>query len=148
MAAIAPKICMKVLYGARMARHDLLRAVSGLAAHFTRWTHECDRKLHRLMCYISTTAHYKQYAWIGDDASQVEPHLYADADLGGCTKSNRSHSGAFLCLRGPNTCFPITTQGVRQTSVSTSTAESELVSMHHAMKKFGIPSLSHFGLYC
>ena len=80
MAAIAPKICMKVLYGARMARHDLLRAVSGLAAHFTRWTRECDRRLYRLMCYISTTAHYKQYAWIGDDACQVEQNLYEDDD--------------------------------------------------------------------
>ena len=140
MTAIVPK--MKVLYGARMARNYLLRAVSGFAAHFTRWTRKCDRKLHRLMCYISTNAHYRQYAWIGDDASQVEPHLYADGNPSGCTKSNRSHSGAFLCLHGPNTCFSLTVQGVRQTSVSTSTAESELVSMHHAMKKFGIPSLS------
>eukprot|EP00973_Karenia_brevis_P040145 5544188-Karenia_brevis.AAC.1 len=109
-----------------MARYDLLRCVCGLAAHVHRWSHECDRRLHKLMCYISSTTHYKQYAWVGDPAAGIEPHLYADADLGGCTTTIRSNSGAILSLRGPNTNFPLAAQGVRQSCVSTSTAESEL----------------------
>ena len=49
LAPVAARILMKILYGARTARLDLLRAVSHLACYFTRWTSECDRKLHRLV---------------------------------------------------------------------------------------------------
>ena len=42
----AAKILMKILYAARMARFDFLRAVCGLAQFITRWDDECDRKLY------------------------------------------------------------------------------------------------------
>ena len=60
LADIASSILMKVLYGARMARFDLLRAVCALASCVTKWDKDCDRKLHRLMCYLHTTKHYRQ----------------------------------------------------------------------------------------
>ena len=41
----AASILMKVLYAARMARHDLLRATCALAREITRWNSMCDRKL-------------------------------------------------------------------------------------------------------
>ena len=43
---------MKILYGARNARPDILKAVTHLACFFTKWTSQCDRRLHRLVCYI------------------------------------------------------------------------------------------------
>ena len=46
---IASKILMKILWAARLARFDLLRAVSHLATFVTKWTSECDRRLHRLI---------------------------------------------------------------------------------------------------
>ena len=46
---IAARVLMKVLYGARMARPDLLRAVGSLACRITKWTPRCDRELYRLM---------------------------------------------------------------------------------------------------
>jgi hypothetical protein len=42
---IAAKVLMKILYAARMARFDLLRAVNYLACYITKWTPECDRRL-------------------------------------------------------------------------------------------------------
>ena len=47
---IAAKVLMKTLYGARMARYDLLRAVCTLAACVTKWTEQRDIELFRLMC--------------------------------------------------------------------------------------------------
>ena len=35
---IAARVSVKVLYGARMARYDLLRAANGLATEITKWT--------------------------------------------------------------------------------------------------------------
>ena len=52
---IASRVLMKVLFAARMARFDLLRATQGLASRVTKWSPECDKSLHRLMCYIHTT---------------------------------------------------------------------------------------------
>ena len=59
LAPVAARILMKILYGARTARLDILRAVSHLACYFTRWSSECDRKLHRLVCYIKSTLHVR-----------------------------------------------------------------------------------------
>ena len=39
LSPVASRILMKVLYAARMARPDLLRATCYLATRITRWTH-------------------------------------------------------------------------------------------------------------
>ena len=70
----AAKILMSVLYAARMARYDLLRGVGGLASMITKWTVECDKKLHHLMCYIDSTLSFRQFGWIGDPSSVLQPH--------------------------------------------------------------------------
>ena len=56
LAPVASKILMKVLYAARMARPDLLRATCYLATRITKWTAQCDKMLYRLMCYIYSTS--------------------------------------------------------------------------------------------
>eukprot|EP00969_Alexandrium_andersonii_P095357 4212714-Alexandrium_andersonii.AAC.1 len=44
---------MKVLYGARMARPDLLKCVCSLASRVNHWGPAESERLHRLMCYIA-----------------------------------------------------------------------------------------------
>ena len=61
---IAASCLMKVLYGARMARPDLLRATCYLARLITKWTTACDKMLHRLMCYISSSLDVKIQGFI------------------------------------------------------------------------------------
>ena len=53
LAGSAAKILMKTLYAAGVARWDVPGAVNHLACFFTKGTTECDRKLHRLFCYLS-----------------------------------------------------------------------------------------------
>ena len=48
----AAKVLMKLLYGARLARFDLLRAINNLAASITKWTPECDKRLHLSLIHI------------------------------------------------------------------------------------------------
>ena len=125
LANDASSVLMKVLYGARMARFDLLRAVCALATCVTKWDHDCDRKLHRLMCYIWSTKHYRLIGWVGDN--DVDPNLYTDADFAGNSYNMRSTSGVHMELAGPHTKFPTSGQSKGQTAVSWSTPESELV---------------------
>ena len=139
---IAAKVLMKILYAARLCRFDLLRAVCHLATFVSKWTSECDRKLHRLVCYIHSTKHLRMIGWVGDPLAAVQPHLFADADFGGCTATQRSTSGYHLAIRGPSTCFPITGVSKRQSCVSHSTPEAEMVSADFAMRHCGLPGLS------
>ena len=53
LAPIACKVLMKILYGARPARFDLLRPIAALAYKITKWDTVCDRMLHGLVCYIN-----------------------------------------------------------------------------------------------
>ena len=120
----AAKVLMKVLYAARYARFDLLRAVCYLAQYITKWDAQCDKRLCRLMCYIHSTYHYRQTGWVGDKLADVSPHLFADAD--------------FTWL-GPNTVFPLAGQCKKHGCVSHSTPEAEIVATDHAMRTYGLP---------
>ena len=83
LAPVAARILMKILYGVRSARLDLLRAVSHLVCYFTKWTSMCDKRLHQLVCYINSTLHHRMVGWIGDELGALQPHLFADADFAG-----------------------------------------------------------------
>ena len=135
---IAAKVLMKILYAARMARFDLLRAVNHLACYITKWTVDCDRRLHRL---VHATKHHRMVGWVGDPFDKVGLHLFADADFAGCTSTKRSASGYHLQLQGPSTWFPLSGVSKRQACVSHSTPEAELVAATFALRHCGLPAL-------
>eukprot|EP00975_Prorocentrum_lima_P062454 12885718-Prorocentrum_lima.AAC.1 len=68
---IAARVLVKILYGARMARSDLLRAISYLASTVTKWTLSCNQDLHKLIAYINSTLSLRQVSWSGDPASAL-----------------------------------------------------------------------------
>ena len=117
---------MKILFAARMARFDLLRALQGLAARVTKWSSDCDKALQRIVCYIHSTVDVRFKAFIGDSLSKRKLWCFADADHAG-EYDNRSTTGCFLLLIGPNTYFPLTAFSKKQTSASMSSTESEVV---------------------
>ena len=43
---IASRVLMKILFAARMARWDLLRATQSLASRVAKWSRDCDTALH------------------------------------------------------------------------------------------------------
>ena len=137
----APAVLMKILYGARVARYDLLRPVQALASKITKWTKLCDRKLHRLVSYINETVQICLHAWVGDPIERIKMVLYCDADLASDRNDHKSTSGVFLCLMGPPTFVPIAAYCRKQTSVSKSTPEAEVVALHDGLTKQGIPGL-------
>jgi hypothetical protein len=138
----ACSILMKILYGARIARYDLLRATCGLAGLVTKWTRACDKKLYKLVCYINSTLDLVLSGWINDPPSELYLKLFADADFAGCEKTSRSTSGVFLCLCGPNSFVPLGAVSKKQSCVSHSTPESELVAADLAIRAEGLPALS------
>ena len=131
---------MTILYMARVARYDLLTPVTYLASRITKWSRGCDRKLHRLMCYIETSQDYVLEGYVGDKLDDVRLTLYSDAAFAGCKITMRSTSGVFLVLTGPNTFFPFTAVSRKQTCASRSTTEAEMVAANLALRQVGLPA--------
>ena len=98
---------MKVLYGARAARWDLLKAVQLLATRVTKWSGGGDKALHRLMCYINSTKLYCLTGFVGDAPSALKLRPYADADFAGDRPEYKSTSGICVAIVGPNTLFQL-----------------------------------------
>ena len=102
---IASAMLMKLLYGARIARWDLLKCISLLAARVTKWTRGCDVALHRLMCYVNSTKDLVLGGHVGDVIKDVGLVLYADADWAGDRPTFKSTSGCIEFLGGRTLCF-------------------------------------------
>ena len=136
---IASRVLMKLLFAARMARYDLLRAVQGLASRVTKWSSDCDKAFHRLMCYVNSTKDYTMKCFIGDAPSECKLWLFADSDHAG-EHDNKSTSGGILVLAGPNTYHPLAGFSKKQTSTALSSTEAEVVCANVALRALGLPS--------
>ena len=112
-----------------------------LASCVSKWSKECDKALHRLMCYIAHTTSHCLSGFIGDPPSQWQLRLYCDADFAGERPEFKSTSGGFLAITGPNTFFPLAAAAKKQTAVAHSTPEAEICSAYEGVSKMGIPSL-------
>ena len=138
---IASKVLMKVLFAARMARWDLLRATQSLASRVTKWSRDCDTALRRLICYINSSLDTYMQGFIGDKIGDCKLWLFCDADWAG-EHDSKSTSGCALFLVGPRTYYPLNAFSKKQTSITMSSTESEVVSANHGIRAQGLPSLS------
>ena len=92
---------MKIMYGARLARFDLLRPIAALSSKITKWDAVCDRMLQRLVCYINSPLDYTLKGHIGDSSKDLTLTLFSDADFAGCLDIAKSTSGVLLALTDP-----------------------------------------------
>lgn len=142
LAPHAASVLMKLLYAARIARFDLLRSINSLARNVTKWTKDDDVRLHHLMCYVNSTLDLKMVGCVGDDISDLDLSLHADADFAGCAQSLRSTSGSRMHVQGKHTRFPLAGGSKRQGCVSHSTPEAEIVAADLTLRTMGLPAIS------
>ena len=146
LKSISSKILMKILYGARTCRWDLLHAVNTLAREVTKWNKNCDIRLHKLMCYVKQSSQHSLEGWIGDSAGKLKLVAWCDADFAGDMKASKSTSGAHLALVGPNSFFPLSALCKKQSVVSHSSTESEIVSLEYALRTESLPILTFWDI--
>ena len=121
-----------------MGCFDLFRPMTALGSRITTWTKLCDQRLHRLICYIKSSVNVKMYGWVGDKREDLELVLYCDADLAGDRNDAKSTSGIFMCLLGPTSFVPLAGVSKKQTSVSKSTPEAQIVAIDHGLSKHAL----------
>jgi len=142
----AAKIVLKVLYAARMGRPDIYWAVNTLARDVTKWNVACDKRLHRLICYIHHTKHYVQKCVVGDKIDDCVLAMFVDASFAGDLTDSKSTTGAMLYVIGPHTMVPITWICKKQGAVSHSSSEAEVIALDAAVRMEGLPALQLFDI--
>ena len=134
------QIVLKCLYLARIGRLDILCSVNKLARTITKWTKACDKRLNRLISCIHHTCEYKQYCHVGNTSKQCRLGLFQDSDFAGDLEDSKSTLVGH-CVLGCHTFVPISWMCKKQTSVSHSSTESEIIAVDAGLRLDGIPAL-------
>ena len=141
LSKVCSQIVLKCLYVARIGRLDILWSVNKLARSITKWTKACDKRLNRLISYIHHTCEYKQHCHVGNTAKQCRWGLFQDSHFAGDLEDLQSTSGGTLCVFGSHTFVPISWMCKKQTAVSHSSTESEIISLDTGLRLDGLPAL-------
>ena len=137
---------LKSVGEARIGRPDSPWSVNNLARSITKWTKACDKRLSRLISYIHHTCDYKQHCLVGNTAKQCRLGLFQDSDFAGDLEDSKSTSGGTLCIFGSQTFVPISWMCKKQTSVSHSSTESEIISLDAGLRMDGKTALDLWDL--
>ena len=140
------QIVLKCLYLARIGRPDILWSVNKLARSITKWTKACDKRLNRLISKFHHTCEYKQYCHVGNTTKQCRLGLFQDSDFAGDLEDSKSTSGGTLCVFGSHTFVPTSWMCKKQTAVSHSSTESEIISLDTGLRLDGLPALELWDL--
>ena len=99
-----------------------------------------------MISYIHHTCEYKQYHHEGNTTKQCRLGLFQDSDFAGDLEDSKSTSGETLCIFRNHTFVPISWMCKKQTSVSHSSTESEIISLDAGLRMDGIPALDLWDL--
>ena len=83
---------------------------------------------------------------MGNTAKQCRLGLFQDSDFARDLECSKSTSGGTLCVLGSHTFVPISWMFKKQTSVSHSSTESEIISLDAGLRLDGIPALNLWDL--
>ena len=83
---------------------------------------------------------------MGNTAKQCRLGLFQDSDFAGDLEDSKSTSGGTLCIFGSHTFVPISWMCEKQTAVSHSSTESEIISLDTGLRFDGLPALELWDL--
>ena len=123
LSEVCSQIVLKCLYLARSSRPDILWSV-------TEWTEACDRRWARLISKIRHTRDYRQYCHVGNTAQHCRLGFISRLRL--CWRSGRFDTHiwrSFVYFWFSHVLCPSVGCAKKQTSVSHSSTESEIISL-------------------
>ena len=83
---------------------------------------------------------------MGNTAKQCRLGLFQDSDFAGDLEDSKSTSGGTLCICGSHTFVPVSWMCKKQTSVSHSSTESEIISLDTGLRLDGLRALELWDL--
>ena len=107
--------------------------VNILARAVTKWTRECDKRF---------ITHVKQAIFLcGKHSTTMQTWIVSRFFLQETFEDSKSTSGGVLCILGSHTFVPISWMCKKQTSVSQSSTEADVISLDASSRMDGIPFL-------
>ena len=79
--------------------------------------------------------------WIEDLPFNVAPDLYADTDLAGCERTQRSTWGGHLAIQDPVSKLSLAGKSTRQSATCSSSLEARIEAGHMVYNHMFIPAL-------
>ena len=141
LSHVCSQMVLKCLYLARIGGLDIPWSVNKLARSITKWAKACDKRLNRLISYIHLTRECKQYCHVGYFAKQCRLGLFQDSDFEGDFVDLKSTFGGTFCVFGSHTFVPTSWMYKKQTAVSHSSTESEIISLVSGLRLDGLLAL-------
>ena len=83
---------------------------------------------------------------MGNSAQQSQLGLFQDSDFAGDLEDAKSTSGGTSCVFGSHTCVPRSWMCKKQTCVSRSSTEAEIISLDAGLRMDEIPALDLWDL--
>ena len=90
---------------------------------------------------MNQTKNHKQFCHVGNHIEDCKLGLFQDALFAGDLLDSKSTSGGLLCVLGSHTFVPISWMCQRQTAVSHSSADYEIISLDAGLRRDGLPAL-------
>ena len=134
VSTVCSHFVLKCMYLGRIGRPDILWSVNKLAGQ----SQTGDKRLARLTSYIHHKCEFRQYCYVGNTAQKIllcGKHSttmqiwFNSLFFAGDLEESKSTSGGLLCIFGSQTFVPITWKCKKQTSVSHSSTEAEIISL-------------------
>ena len=145
VSKVCSQIVLKCLYLARIGRPDILWSVNKLARAATKWIRAFDKRWARLISYI--------HRWIwaiwscGKHCATMQTGTGSGLWFWRRTWRLKIDLRRILCIFGSHTFVPMSWMCKKQTSVSHSSTESEIVSLDAGLRMDGIPALDLWDLF-
>ena len=134
LAGRASSILMKLMWLARLARPDLLKSTCFLARKVNSWSHEEDLLLSRAIGYLIQSADQLLTGSLSMKPEELFVEAYCDADFAGEVDDMYSTSGGWIQLTDESgRFFPLAWLSKKQTAVSRSTTEAEVVALSYVL---------------
>ena len=83
---------------------------------------------------------------MGNTAKQCRLGLFQDSDFAGDLEDSKSTSGGTMCVSRSHTSVPVSWMCKKQTSVSHSSTDSEIISLDTGLRLDGLPALEFWDL--
>ena len=135
---LAHKIVLKCLYLARIGRPDILLSFNKLARSVTKWTLTCDRRFVKADFVHSSHKRFPTILSCGKHGTALQTG-FQDSDFAGDLED--SNSEGVLCIFGSGTLVPVSRMCKKQTAVSHSSTEFEIISLNAGLRMDGLPAL-------
>ena len=139
LSEVCSQIVLKSLYLARIGGPDISQQIGSCGQSRNRLSH-CDRRLERLISHIHHIHDYRQYCYVGNTAQHCRLCFKTPALLVMLKIRNQPQEepSVYLDVR---TFVPVVWMCKKQTSVSHSSTESEIISLDAGLRMDGFLAL-------